>query len=124
MPSPRSAIAVLAAVLAAACTSKSNINVVSSPYADGVNHTEPVFYNGRHYDVSFRFDAHANAYEVSVAGKGGRSLGSEAGDQAIIEAIATSTVRHFACAASQKASVMPGSPRHSDGRWSLQARCA
>jgi hypothetical protein len=110
-------------VLAAACTSKSHINVVSSPYADGVKHTEPVFYNGKHYDVSFRFDAHVNAYEVTVAGKGGRAIGGEAGDRAIAEAIAASTVRHFACASGQKAGVVAGSPRHAEGRWDMQARC-
>lgn len=124
MPSSLCAFAVLSALLATtACAPKNQINVVSSPYADGVTHTEPVFYNGKHYDVSFRFNAHANAYEVTVAGKGGRPLAAGDGDRVIVEAIGTSTVRHFACATGHKSAVVPGTTRHAAGRWDMRTRC-
>jgi hypothetical protein len=115
----------LASVVAVtACAGKGNVNVISSSYADGVTHTEPVFYNDKHYAVTFRYIAGANAYDVTVAGKGGRSLGNKDGDQAIVESIAASTVRHFACANGQKSAIVAGTTRHGEGRWAMQARCA
>lgn len=112
-----------AALAAAGCQEARGVRIVSSPYADGVKHTEPVFYNGKHYEVSFRFNAGADLYHVTVAGKG-RRLGGTPGDQEIVEQVAVSAVRHFACPTGQRGQVVPGSARHGDGAWALDARCA
>jgi hypothetical protein len=113
----------MAAAALGGCGKERAINVVSSPYESGVAHSEPVFYNGRHYQVGFAFNASANAYDMTVSGKG-RALGGEAGDRKIVESIATSTVRHFACSGGQKGYVVAGTTRHTGSAWSLQTRCS
>ncbi len=115
--------AVCAVVAVTGCASRGHVTVVNSPYADEAMHTEPVFYNDKHYDVSFRYNAGLNAYDVTVAGRKGRRLGNQAGDQAVVEQIAASAVTHFACANGQKSAILPGSSNHNDGRWTMQTRC-
>jgi len=114
-------VAVIAA-MTGACT-QNKARVVSSPYGDGRNHSEPVFYNGKHYALRFKYVAHQDLYNVKIAGKGGRSLGSKPGDQKIVSNVVSSAVRHFACARGKKAYVLPGTARHSKGAWAMQARC-
>lgn len=116
-------VLIAAALAAAGCQETRGVRIVSSPYADGAKHTEPVFYNGKHYDVSFQFNAAADLYQVTVAGKG-RRLSGTPGDQQIIEQVAVSAIRHFACPTGQRGQVVPGSIRHGDGAWALEARCA
>jgi len=122
-PLPMTA-ALLSLTMLAACAGKSQVTVMSSEYADGISHTEPVFYNDKHYDVTFRYNAAIDAYDVTVAGKNGRRLGSKDGDQAIIENIAASAVGHFACASGQRSAIVPGATRHNAGSWDTQAKCA
>lgn len=110
-------------VLAGCQQQPKNLNIVSSPYSDGVRHTEPVFYNGKNYTVSFAFAASRNAYDVTVAGKGGRQLGGKPGDRTVVEQLASSAIGHFACPNTQKGRVVPGSASHSGGKWNMQARC-
>ena len=122
----RQRVILVALILAAAvgCEKRQDVNIVSSPYATGKTHTEPVVFNGKWYDVAFTFKASANLYDVDVSGKGGRPLGGGDGDRKIVEQIGTSTVRHFACRDSQKARLVPGSSRHAGTRWQMQARCS
>ena len=101
------AVVVIGMMLAACASQKNAVMVVSSPYQSGQRHTEPVFYNGKHYEVSFTFNAVANVYDMTVSGGGGRPLGGTAGDRKTIESIAASAVRHFACPERQKGSCRP-----------------
>jgi hypothetical protein len=110
-------------VLAACASQKNGVTVVSSPYPSGQRHTEPVFYNGQQYEVSFTFNAIADVYDMSVSGSGGRPLGGTPGDGKIVEAIAASAVRHFACPDRQKGHIVANSTRHNGSAWELQARC-
>lgn len=105
------------------CQSNKNVNFVSSPYSSGKTHSEPVFFNGKHYRVSFRFDAPQNAYATKVAGKGGRPLGGRDGDRKVIQEIGTSSVRHFGCARGQKGVVLPGTLKHHGTYWTMRIRC-
>lgn len=105
-----------------ACEPPRGQAVMVSPYADGVEHVEPIVYNGRHYDVRLRFQAAANSYQVQVAGKG-RKLGGTDGDRQIVERVATTAVRHFACPTGQRGEVVSGSARHSGRDWGMQVRC-
>ena len=114
-------IAVLA-MMTGACT-QNKARVVSSPYRDGTNHSEPVFYNGKHYKLRFKYVAHRDIYDVNVVGKGGRKLGGKPGDEKIVSDMVSSAIRHFACARGKKAFVVPGTPQHNNGAWNMQARC-
>ncbi len=116
--------AVSSLTVLAACANRGHVNLVNSTYADGATHTEPVFYNDKHYAVTFRYNAGLNAYDVTVAGKGGRRLGDKPGDRAIVEQIASSALTHFACPNGQKSAVVPGTTSHAGGRWAMQTRCA
>lgn len=118
----RAALIFLIAVTVGACA-QNKARVVSSPYSDGVLHSEPVFYNGKNYKLDFRYKAPRNAYDVKVTGKGGRKLGSKPGDQKIVSNMVSSAIRHFACARRQKATVVPGTARNENGAWKMQARC-
>jgi hypothetical protein len=117
------AVVFLGAIVAACASQKAPVLVVSSPYQSGQRHTEPVFYNGKHYEVSFAFNAIANVYDMTVSGSGGRPLGGTGGDRKTVEAIAASAVRHFACPDRQKGHIVVNSTRHNGTSWQLQARC-
>jgi hypothetical protein len=105
------------------CEQPKGVVIVSSPYADGAEHVEPIVYNGKRYDVSFRFQATGNVYDVRVEGRG-RKLHSTAGDQKIVEQVGLSAVRHFACPTGQRGHVVSGSPQHGDDAWKMRIRCA
>jgi hypothetical protein len=121
----RRSIVLLVAGLALAACDKPAARVYSAlpAAAERAEHNEPVFYNGKHYSVRFKFNDASRTYDVTISGKG-RSLGSGAGDRQVVEQIAISAVRHFACPTGQKGHVVPGTPRHTGTAWSLQARCA
>jgi hypothetical protein len=120
----RGLAAIVFGMMLAACASqKTSVMVVSSPYQSGQRHTEPVFYNGKHYEVSFTFNAVANVYDMTVSGSDGRPLGSTGGDRKTVESIAASAVRHFACPERQKGHIVVNSTRHDGTAWQLQARC-
>ncbi len=110
------------ALLVVGC-SQNKPRVVSSPYASGKTQTEPVFYNGKHYRLKFRYIATRDAYDVNIIGKGGRSLGAKPGDQVIVSDVVTSAIRHFGCARGQKARILAGTARHSGGSWNMSAQC-
>jgi hypothetical protein len=115
-------LALAVGIAVAGCEEPRGVAIVASPYADGIEHIEPVVYNGKSYDVGFRFSAAGNMYEVTVAGKG-RRLGGTAGDQKIVEQVAISAVRHFACPTGQRGEVVAGSTRHGGSAWGMQVRC-
>ena len=97
--------------------------VVSSPYASGKTKVEPVFYNGKRYTMKFRYIATQDVYDVNISGKGGRLLGGKSGDQTIVSDVASSAIRHFACARTQKARIVPGTISHTGSSWNMKARC-
>ena len=109
-------------VLLAGCSGQ-KATVTRNPYLDGAAHKEPVFYNGKHYDMRFRYLAASNSYDINIAGRGGRKLGNKPGDAKIVREVVVSALRHFACARGQKGHVVPGSIRHESGSWRMQARC-
>jgi hypothetical protein len=116
-------VGLIAMALVACASQKNDVMVVSSPYQSGQRHTEPVFYNGQQYEVSFTFNAIGNVYDMIVSGSGGRPLGGTPGDRKVVEAIAASAVRHFACPDRQKGHIVANSTRHNGSAWELQARC-
>ncbi len=93
----------------------------AGPYADGRQHRERVRYNGRDYDVVIRHEG-AGIFQLVVSAPG-RRLGETAGDGHIVEAIALSTLRHFACRSGARAVTIPASLKPEAGRWHMQGRC-
>ncbi len=94
----------------------------SGPYADGRVHVETVRYNGRDYRVSIRRLPASEIFALKVAAPG-RALGGTRGDLRIVQQIALSTLRHYACRSGHRAEAIPDSARHAKGAWQMKARC-
>ena len=111
-------------ILVGACAQSPapSVNITSGPFADGKEHREPVFYNDHMYSVSYRFDAGAAAYLVRVT-REGRVMKAGAEGRKTAEAIATSSLSHFACPTKKRAKIMPGNLRHDGAGYAMSLRC-
>ena len=76
---------------------------------------EPVFYNGKTYQVSFTPGADGSV-GMSIVGM----TAAQAKDAA---ALSTSTLHHFACKDTQKA-VLSAAPAFDGSAWKASGRCA
>ena len=76
--------------------------------------SEPVFYNGKTYQVSFAPDA-AGSVSIRIAG-----MNATQAKDAL--ALSHSTFHHFNCKDSQKA-VLQNSPTFDGGTWKTVGRC-
>lgn len=99
-----------------------SVQVISAPFADGKEHREPVFYNDRMYAVSYRLDAGTAAYAVRVT-REGRAMKAGAEAQKAAEAIAVSSLSHFACPTKKRAQILPGTLRHDGSAYAMNLRC-
>lgn len=105
--------------------SASACNKTTSSLPDiGVDHNEPVVYNGERYTVRFIYNRGANVYDVTVM-RPGKALTSDESDGAAAHAVARSTVGHYACPARTKGRVRAGTERFVSGaQWLMQVECA
>lgn len=108
---------VAAAIALAGCAKKSTVDITSQqPAVQTQARSEPVFYNGKQYNMAYTYNEPLKAFDVKVSG-----LGAKQGKDA--ENIVFSSVRYFACPDTQSAQIL-GKPRYAGGDWLLQARCA
>jgi hypothetical protein len=108
---------VAAALLLAACAKQSNVDVTTSqPAVQTQARSEPIFYNGKQYNMAYTYNEPSKAFDVKVSG-----LGAQQGKDA--RNIVFSGVRYFACPDPQVAQII-GEPRYAGGNWLMQARCA
>jgi hypothetical protein len=108
----------------AACTSQDSgvrvtaqVPVKPTPKAPAVpqTRTEPVFYNGKTYQLHFS-PAAPGTYAMTVSGM-------SAGQKKDAEAVATSSLRYFACKEGH-AGKLTDTPRYESSIWRMTARCA
>jgi hypothetical protein len=112
----------LCLLLLAACTSADNgvrvtAQVPEKPVpkkAVPQTRTEPVFYNGKTYQLHFA-PAAPGTYAMTVSGM-------SAGQGKDAEAVATSSLRYFACP-DGKTGKLTDTPRYESAIWRLTARC-
>ena len=76
--------------------------------------TEPIFYNGKTYQVSVA-PAPEGAATIQITGMGPAQTKDASG-------LATSALHHFACKDSQKA-ILNAAPVFADGAWQATGRC-
>jgi hypothetical protein len=76
--------------------------------------SEPVFYNGKVYQVSFAPDP-AGGYAMSVSGM-------QVTQQKDAVAVSTSSLRHFACKEKQSGKLLT-QPTYSNTQWRMTAHC-
>ncbi len=111
-------------VLALGGCKTSTGSVYGDNATSGVEHTEPVQFNGQRYQVTFQYQSSFSGYDVSTR-RPKRPLGNTERDKQSSVEVMTSALRHFACANGQKVKVTPGSPSFApDKVWALKARCA
>jgi type IV pilus biogenesis protein CpaD/CtpE len=114
---------ILAATVLAAlsgCASQSNVNVTSGGTVQTQSRSEPIFYNGQHYNIDYTYNQPLKLFDMKVSGT---SVTMTAKDKNAAAAIATSALRYFACP-DKLSSRLIGEPQFSSPVWSLQARCA
>jgi hypothetical protein len=77
--------------------------------------SEPIFYNGKTYQLDFAPNDSGN-FDMIVVGM------SET-QEADAKAVATSSLRYFACPDGQTGKLI-GSPKYAAAKWRMTARCA
>ncbi len=75
---------------------------------------EPIFYNGKTYQLRM-VPAGGGVYDMAVAGM-------SAGQQKDAVAVATSSLRYFACP-DGKTGKLTNQPRYTEASWRMSARC-
>jgi hypothetical protein len=100
-----------------------SVNTNPSPYASGKIHTEPLYYNGKTYQVRMQHRVSDGIFLVNVSAPG-RRLGTTPGDGEIVSEVGRNAVNHFACPDSQRARVQPGSARPAANQgWDMRVKC-
>ena len=109
---------ILLAITITGCTGSKHAQIVSSKPAAKVvtaSRSEPIFYNGKNYQLNYSYNVSQGAFDMKVAG-----LGAKQQKDAVN--IATSSLAYYACPNGQRGKLI-NSPIYVDGRWALQAKC-
>jgi hypothetical protein len=115
----RNVLAVAALVLLAGCANKSNVDVTSHGAVQTQSRSEPIFYNGQHYNIDYSYNDKLRLFDMKVSGT---SVAMTAKDKNTATAIATSALRYFACP-DKLTGRLVGEPKFSPSAWSMQAQC-
>jgi hypothetical protein len=108
------ALAVVSAL--AACSKNANVSVgAREPAVQTTSRSEPVFYNGKTYQLDYVYNGGQGAFDMKVSG-----LGPKQQKDAVN--IATSALAYYACPNGQRGRLQ-GDPAYADGKWDLQAKC-
>ena len=103
-------------VILGACTSKSKVNINrTSQTVQTKSRSEPIFYNGKTYQLDYTYGEGQGAFDMRVSG-----LGPKQQQDAVN--IATSSLGYFACPDGQRGKII-GAPNYVDDRWTIQAKC-
>lgn len=111
-------VIILAAVaVLGACAQKSGVTVTrSAGKVVTKSRSEPVFYNGKTYQLDFAYLESAKLFDMKVSG-----MSAKQHTDAV--AVATSSLGYFACPDGQKGR-LASAPKYDGSRWLMQARCA
>jgi len=102
--------------LAAGCSSGKKFRIGSkAPVVQTKSRSEPIFYNGKTYRLDYAYAKEQRTFDMRVSGMSG----SQEKDAV---AVATSSLRYFACIDGQQGQLI-GTPAYDGGVWSLQAKC-
>jgi hypothetical protein len=113
----RTPLALLLITLSACSQSPSVVRITNEPAVAQVQakpRSEPVFYNGKTYQLDFAPDA-GGGYAMSVSG-----MSAKQEKDAV--AITTSSLRYFACKDSQTSKLL-SQPAYTDSKWKLTVHC-
>ena len=107
---------ICALALLGGCTSKSKVNINRTSQTVQTNsRSEPIFYNGKTYQLDYTYAEGQGAFDMKVSG-----LGPKQQQDAVN--IATSSLGYFACPDGQRGRII-GQPRYASDKWTIQAKC-
>lgn len=104
----------------AGCAEKSRVDITTrKPTVDTRSRSEPIFYNGKRYLLTFTYDKGGRVFDMKVLGTTAAMTGKQEKDAV---AIATSSLGYFSCPDGQRGRLVGGA-RFGSGVWAMQARC-
>jgi hypothetical protein len=106
------------AALLAACAAKSKVDITRGGDAaiQTNSRSEPIFYNGKTYQLDYVFNQGQNLFDMKVSG-----LGPKNRQDAVN--IATSALGYYSCPSGRRGALQ-GEPTFSGGKWDLKAKCS
>lgn len=109
-------VLILAALVAACSKSEPNIRITKDKPQAALpkSRSEPIFYNGKTYQLDFSLTS-GGVYDMVVSGM-------TAKQQKDAVAVATSSLGYYACPDGQKGRLQ-NQPTFADSKWRMQAKC-
>lgn len=113
----RHLILVAAAVALAGCKTEKTVRITSErPQPEPVaTRSEPIFYNGKTYQLDFGPKGNSGVYDMAVSG-----MGPKQKNDAV--AVATSSLAYYACPDGQRGRLQ-NEPSYAGSKWRMQAKC-
>lgn len=111
----RIVICICILALAAGCSSGKKFRMTSEHTVQTKARSEPIFYNGKTYRLDYAYAEERQSFDMKVSG-----MSAKQEKDAI--AVATSSLRYFACLDGQQGQLI-GAPAYDGGVWNLQAKC-
>lgn len=110
-------VLICASAFLVACGSSSKVRFNRGAQTVQTNsRSEPIFYNGKTYQMDYTYSEAKGAFAMRVSG-----LGPKQHQDAVN--IATSSLSYFACPDGQRGRII-GQPLYVDRKWSLYVSCA
>jgi hypothetical protein len=106
---------VLALVAGCSSSSKVRFNRNGPATVQTNSRSEPIYYNGKTYQLDYDFDETQKLFAMRISGLGAKQ-------QRDAVNIATSSLGYFACPEGQRGKIMDA-PSYEDGNWTLFAKC-
>ena len=111
----RMAICVCILALAAGCSGGKKFRMTGGQTVQTTSRSEPIFYNGKTYRLDYAYAEERQSFDMKVSG-----MSAKQEKDAV--AVATSSLRYFACLDGQQGR-LTGAPAYDGGVWNLQAKC-
>lgn len=105
----------------AACGKKPDVDIVRNnpatvaPKTIAKSRSEPIFYNGKTYQLDFGPTANTGVFALSVAGMNAKQ-------QKDAVAVATSSLGYYACPDGQRGQLTT-KPAYAANKWAMTAKC-
>lgn len=111
----RLAIFVCILAMAAGCSNGKKFRMTSQQTVQTKARSEPIFYNGKTYRLDYAYAAERQSFDMKVSG-----MSAKQEKDAV--AVATSSLRYFACLDGQQGQLI-GAATYDGGVWNLRAKC-
>jgi hypothetical protein len=109
-------VMVSCALCLVACTTSNKVQITRvAPTVQTKSRSEPIFYNGKTYQLDYEFNESNGAFDMKVSGLGPKQ-------QKDATNIATSALAYYACPDGLRGKLQ-GAPAYVGDKWALVAKC-